>query len=427
MKRKQSLSIAAISILIFGFIFSFGSDLFSQVVNAAEPPRVRIAHLAPFTSDEADSAVEVFFDHTLVAGDVTFLQSTKYFSWHGNHVTMEVYLSSDHSFVASQSLILEEDSDYTILVIGDGINRPIEIIQLEDEGVAISDDEVNLRLGHLAPFAKRLRDTRADVRTDDGDPVLTNVRFGDVTGFGPAAAGNYDLSVTGPDGEPVLFNIAPFDLAAGSEVSAFVVGNGSEQPLYLFAYIDDEFGIVIGAEEETPEPETARLYVAHLAPFAEGEGTSVTVKLNGAAALEAFVYGDSTGYLEVPAGEYLVEILPTGTDVVAISGEVELEAGVDYTAIAIGDGANQDLALLPLGDDNSAPADGTFRLRLGHLAPFADTLEGTKADIRLQDGTVVVDDVLFGQTATLELPAGEYDLKVTTPDGETTLIDPKAG
>ncbi len=98
--------------------------------------------------------------------------------------------------------------------------------------------------------------------------------------------------------------------------------------------------------------------------------------------------------------------------------------GVDYTAIAIGDGVNQPLSLLALVDDNTAPAAGNFKLRLGHLAPFADTLAGTMADVRLDDGTAVITDVVFGAVAPyLELPAGTYDLKITTPGGGTTLIN----
>ena len=292
-----------------------------------------------------------------------------------------------------------------------------------DDNSAPADGNFRLRLGHLAPFADTLEGTKADIRLQDGTVVVDDVLFGQTATL-ELPAGEYDLKVTTPDGETTLIDPKAVEFPAGAVVSAFATGEGVNQDLGIFAVINGEEGFFLPLE--TPiDPNAARLYVAHLAPFAADEGTSVTVKLNGDVALEEFVYGASTGYLEVPAGEYLVEILPTGTDVVAISGEVELEAGVDYTAIAIGDGANQDLALLPLGDDNSAPADGNFRLRLGHLAPFADTLEGTKADIRLQDGTVVVDDVLFGQSTVIELPAGEYDLKVTTPDGQVTLIDPK--
>jgi hypothetical protein len=81
--------------------------------------------------------------------------------------------------------------------------------------------------------------------------------------------------------------------------------------------------------------------------------------------------------------------------------------------------------LLALVDDNSAPAAGNFKLRLGHLAPFADTITGTLADVRLQDGTIILDDVPFGAVASyVELPAGSYDLKITSPDGSVTYIDP---
>jgi hypothetical protein len=166
-----------------------------------------------------------------------------------------------------------------------------------------------------------------------------------------------------------------------------------------------------------------RLAVVHLAPFAMDPGTAVTVTLDGVPVLTGFEYGDSTPYLPLTAGTYLVEIFPGGSATAAISATVTLADDTDYTAIAIGDGTNQALELLALVDDNSAPAAGHFKLRLGHLAPFAagDAL----ADVRLQDGSLVLANVAFSDVAGyLELPAGTYDLKITTPGGGTTLIDP---
>ncbi|MBK8984912.1 MAG: DUF4397 domain-containing protein [Chloroflexi bacterium] len=116
-------------------------------------------------------------------------------------------------------------------------------------------------------------------------------------------------------------------------------------------------------------------------------------------------------------------LFPGSSATAAITGTVNLAAGMYYSAAAIGDGVNQDLALLALADDNSAPAGGKFHLRLGHLAPFAAGM--AMADIRLQDGTIVVDDVDFSDvTAFIPLDAGTYDLKITSADGLTTLIDP---
>lgn len=171
------------------------------------------------------------------------------------------------------------------------------------------------------------------------------------------------------------------------------------------------------------EPASAWLQVAHLAPFAMDPDTAVTVTLNATPVLTSFAYGDSTGYLELPAGAYDVEIFPAGSATPAITATVELMADTYYSAIATGDGVNQPLALVALVDDNSAPAAGAFKLRLGHLAPFA--VGDALADIRLQDGTPVLTDVAYADiTGYIELPAGTYDLKVTTPGGGTTLIDP---
>jgi hypothetical protein len=190
--------------------------------------------------------------------------------------------------------------------------------------------------------------------------------------------------------------------------------------------------VVDSNDPDTPEvtipvtmtvEEPANLQVAHLAPFAADPGTAVDVKLNGVTVLSDFAYGDSTEYLPVPADEYLVEIFPAGSATPAITGTVDLMAGTDYTAIATGDGVNHPLALMALVDDNTPPAAGNFKLRLGHLAPFApgDAL----ADIRLQNGDPVLTDVPYSAVAPyLELPAGEYDLKITTPGGAVTLIDP---
>ena len=171
------------------------------------------------------------------------------------------------------------------------------------------------------------------------------------------------------------------------------------------------------------ELDFAWLQVAHLAPFAMDPGTAVTVTLNGAPALTNFAYGDSTGYINLPAGDYLVEIFPGSSSEPAITATVTLEALNYYTAIAIGDGVNQDLELIALLDDLTPPAPGTFHLRLGHLAPFA--AGNATADVRLQDGTPVLTGVNFGDvTGFLPLPAGTYDLKITTPGGANTLIDP---
>ncbi len=202
--------------------------------------------------------------------------------------------------------------------------------------------------------------------------------------------------------------------AEGDIISAFATGEGVNQPLGVFGLPADEVGFFL--------PLATYLKVAHLAPFAEDAG--VTITLNGEEALSDFGYGDSTTYIALPEGVFDVAVTATGaTDPAIAVDDVMLETNTYYTAVAIGDGVNQGLDLLLLEDDLTAPAEGKFHLRLGHLAPFAPG--DATADIRLQDGTPVLEDVDFSDvTGFLPLDAGTYDLKITTPGGETTLIDP---
>lgn len=73
-------------------------------------------------------------------------------------------------------------------------------------------------------------------------------------------------------------------------------------------------------------------------------------------------------------------------------------------------------ALLALAASSQAFADA--RVRVAHLAPFADTLEGTSVTVAA-NGTPLLEDFRFGDfTPYLELPAGSYQITVT-PTGAT--------
>ncbi len=186
-----------------------------------------------------------------------------------------------------------------------------------------------------------------------------------------------------------------------------------------------EEAAAVSPSGEGPSPASlAYVQVAHLAPFAEDARGDIAVQgLPIPVGLPDVDYGDSSEYISIPAGEYVIEIAPAGTATVVISATVAVEAGTYYTGIAIGDGDNQELELLVLEDELPAPAEGMFHLRLGHLAPFAPG--AATADVRLADGTPVAEGVDFGVVGDfVELPADTYDLIITTPGGETTLIDP---
>ncbi len=174
----------------------------------------------------------------------------------------------------------------------------------------------------------------------------------------------------------------------------------------------------------------ARVQIVHAAPFADTvEGTSVTVTANDAPVLEDFVFLDFTEYLDLPAGDYDLAVIPTGATEPAITASVTLESGVDYTVLAVGDGVNQPLELWPLVDEVPALLDDELALRVVHAAPFAEDEADTEVSIRTAGGDVVADLVgvpYFAQSGFFAVPAGNYDLKVASNDGQTNLIDPLA-
>jgi len=173
----------------------------------------------------------------------------------------------------------------------------------------------------------------------------------------------------------------------------------------------------------------ARVTVAHFAPFADTiEGTSVSVLLNDAVARENVVFKQFTDYIDLPAGEYKVDIVPTGTTTVAMTATYNLVDGQDYTVYASGNGSLQPLELVALADDNTAPAAGNVKVRIVHAAPFAATPEATEVSIRTAGGDLVagLQGVPYGANTMgyLELPADTYDLKVASNNGQVNFIDP---
>ena len=169
--------------------------------------------------------------------------------------------------------------------------------------------------------------------------------------------------------------------------------------------------------------------LAHLAPFASGAGSAVTVKVDSIPVFTDIEYGESSpGYLPVPAGSHLVQVYLGTSSTPAISSMIDLTVDTDYTAVLVGDGTNQPLDIKLMQDDNTVPSGSFFKVRIGHLAPFANTIPGTLVDVRLQDGTLVLSNVPYGAVSPtyVQLPAGLYDLKITAPGGSPTLIDPLA-
>ncbi|MBV0925596.1 DUF4397 domain-containing protein [Halomicroarcula limicola] len=152
----------------------------------------------------------------------------------------------------------------------------------------------------------------------------------------------------------------------------------------------------------------ASVRVAHMSPNAP----NVDVYVDDSAVLEDVPFGAVSDYLDVPAGERMVEITAAGDrDTSVFSGAVPVEAETAYTVAAIGEigeEADQPFEPLILEDDNSDPGGETARVRLVHASPDAPAVDVTLAS----SGDAVYDGVAYGESEYVEVPAGDYTLQV---------------
>ncbi len=158
----------------------------------------------------------------------------------------------------------------------------------------------------------------------------------------------------------------------------------------------------------------ARVRVVHASP----DAPAVDVLVNGNAAFTNAPFKGITKYAALDAGSYDVAVVPTGkTEPKVISATLPLEAGKDYTVVALGKLAN--IEPLVLTDNNALPAEGKAHVRFVHASPDAPAV-----DIAVKGGPVIFKNVAFkGVGDYTPVDAGTYNLEVRLAGTETVALD----
>ncbi len=148
----------------------------------------------------------------------------------------------------------------------------------------------------------------------------------EVTNTGTITLGLHDLA---DDQLGTILSGFPFNLTPGASVWLTQTATITQPTTNTATWTASNAGPtdVVSATASATVDLFANLQVAHLAPFAMDPGTAVTVTLNGTPVLTDFAYTDSTVYLHVTQGSYLVEIIPGGSPTPAITGTVVLMPG----------------------------------------------------------------------------------------------------
>ena len=161
---------------------------------------------------------------------------------------------------------------------------------------------------------------------------------------------------------------------------------------------------------------SGRVRVMHASP----DAPAVDIFVDGQKAVTALAFPSNTGYVSLPAGPHDVAVFAApsdGSGTPVLKATLQVAAGKDYTVLAVGRLADSTLALLPLEDNNSAPAAGNAHVRLIHASPDAPAVDVVVAGTN----TKVFSNVPFKGVGTYTpVPAGTYNLDVKVASSGAT-------
>ncbi len=372
---------------------------------------LRAVHLSPDAP-----AVDIAVQGSRVLEGVTYRQASGFLAVPPGDASIGVLVAGTDTAVIDASLPLEADTRYTVLAINTVEN--IEPLVISDNNEAPAGGFSALRVVHGAPAAPAV-DVYVSAPEDAFDglaPLLEGVPFKAVSDELQVPAGDYRVRVTGAGDSAVIYDSGTLSLAAGVEYIAVASQvSAGLSPIGLTVLTDLESTPVALVDDTR-----ARVRAVH----ASADAPEVDISVNGNAVLQNVPFGVGSGYLELPSGTYNIDVAASASGSSVINADLTFSAGTDTTIAAVNSLAQ--IEPLVLMDDNSAPADGQIKVRLVHAAPSAGPVDIyiTAPHADLHAASPVIEDFLFkSDTGYLEVPAGDYQVRVTVADTSTVAID----
>lgn len=157
---------------------------------------------------------------------------------------------------------------------------------------------------------------------------------------------------------------------------------------------------------------TSNVQVIHASP----DAPPVDIYVDGARAVSSLGFPNGTGYVPLEAGTRNIMVNAAGTDVTVINENLSLDANANYSVFAVDE--LDEITVLVLQDDLTAPATGKAHVRFVHLSPDAPAV-----DVGLTGGGVVFGNRAFPEyTVFTPLDAGTYDLEVRLAGTDTVVL-----
>lgn len=226
--------------------------------------------------------------------------------------------------------------DLVFVAVEQDVGRaPISLLALttdpNDPVVEIDDKQSQLRVMHASPDAPAV-----DVLVDN-QVVLANVAYPVASDYLTLDAGTYNVKVNAAGTGTTVIDA---DLTLKGSMAYTAIATG---------FLADLRPLVLEDDLSPPAAGQSKLRVVHASP----DAPNVDVYANGNRVLADVPFRTASGYLDVPAGTYQVQVRVANSNVTVLDAPVVLEAGKIYTAVAIGSatpGAANPLTLQVLVD-----------------------------------------------------------------------------
>ncbi|QIZ76147.1 DUF4397 domain-containing protein [Ferrimonas lipolytica] len=388
-----------------------------SAISAAENSYIRVLH----ASSDAPK-VNVAVDGAEALADVDYLAGSGFLMLPaGTHsISVDAILadSTTTTVIGPAQLDFSADSEYSVVALGNVADGSLAPLILERSKSEFGAGNIRLQVLHASSAAPAVdiyvTQPNADITAVDA--TLSNVAFGDYSGLIEVAAGDYQVRITLASTKDVVYDSGTLPLETGTDLLLAAVNNTLTgiSPVALIAWSNDGTTVISDTNAGS------ELRVVHASP----DAPAVNVLANGATVLTDVPYTAFSDYLNVPQGDYTVQVEPTaavGTYV--IDADVTLTKDVAYTVLAINNVA--DIAPLVVTDMRRSIATEAG-LRLLHASPSAGNVDiyvGVDADI--SDESPAFTDVAIGQeTGRVALNPGDYYVTVTPTGTQSAAIGP---
>lgn len=170
----------------------------------------------------------------------------------------------------------------------------------------------------------------------------------------------------------------------------------------------------------TPMPAMANVRVWHASP----DAPAVKVFVDDALVLDGVDYRGVSNWLSLDAGNHNIKVhgITPGGEVEVINTDVTLMNDYQYEIAAVNDTSAISAAVISKMADT--PADGNLQVQVAHLAPDAPqvSVHVSAPNDPLSNATVVA-TLAFGEnTDELEIPAGDYRIRISLPNDFDTVV-----